>query len=382
MPDRIYLDYAAAVPLLPEVKKIMDEVEEKAWANASSLHQEGREARGVIDDARKSIADHVGADTEEIIFTSGATESNVLALQGVLEAKRLAGEKPHLVVSKVEHSSIIEWARKLEKMGLDITWLSVDKSGRVDEQELVKSIKENTALVSIIYVNNEVGVVNEIKKLAEVIKSENPNTLFHTDAAQALGWIDFNINGLGVDLLSASSYKLGGPKGVGLLYIKKGIKFNPIFPGTQEWEKRGGTEATSLIAGFAKAVELSKTWPKEQVSDLGDFLISEITINIPDSVCNTPKEGNINHIAHFSFSGVESDVLTLALDREGIAVSPGSACSSGAVTVSHVIEALGIDTQKYPGQLRLSLGINTTRQEIETAVKIIEKVVSELRQKS
>lgn len=379
--ERIYLDYAAAAPLEPEVKKVIDEVEANAWANASSLHKEGRDARGVIDQARMDIAKALDAETHQIIFTSGTTESNDLALAGVLQYARMQGGKPHLVVNRMEHASIIEPVEQWEKMGLEVTWLPVDARGLVDPGELKKSVKENTVLVSIIYANNETGAVNDIAKLSEIVGEVNPNTLFHTDAAQSLGWIDFKVKDLGVDLISAGSYKLGGPKGVGLLYLSPRVKLIPIFPGIQEWGKRAGTESTSAIAGFSKALELSKKWDRKEMRELRDHLVEQILQKVPDSICSTPLEFSVPHIAHFSFGGIDPQALIIALDREGVAASPGSACSSGAVEISNVVKALKIDTEKYPAALRLSLGKKTTREEIEKAIEIVGRVVEELRTK-
>ncbi len=378
MHKRIYLDYAAATPLHPEVKKEMARVE-KLWANASSLHKEGREARAVIDEARAKIATILNAQTANIVFTSGATESNVLALRGVLEYARLKGERPHLVISKIEHPSVKETAEQLEKMGLDVTWVNVDKNGLVSPEELASAVNNNTVLVSIIYANHELGTVQNISDLVKTVKSKNEKTLFHTDAAQALGWLDVDIEKLGVDLLTGSGYKLYGPKGVGFLYVRKDIKMWPQFPGFQEWGKRAGTESTSLIAGMAKALEISVSWPRERVRVMRNNLISKITQNISDVLVNTPAEQSVPHIAHFSFGGVEAQLLTVALDQEGVSASPGSACSSGAVETSHIVEAIGVDLNKYGGSLRLSLGLDTESGEVERASEIIKNTVNKLR---
>lgn len=377
------MDYAAAAPLEPEVKKIMDEVEARAWANASSLHQEGRDARGVIDESRLKIARLLDAETSQIIFTSGATEANNLALSGVLQHCRFKKKaSPHLVVSRVEHASIIEAVEQWEKMGVEITWLALDKRGLVKPEELKRAIKPHTALVSIIYANNETGAVNDIDKLSEIVSEANPDALFHTDAAQALGWINFKVKDLGADLISVGSCKLGGPKGVGFLYVSPRVKMLPIFPGIQEWGKRGGTEPTSLIAGFAKAFELSKNWDQEGIRKLRDYLARQVIKKISGSICNTPLDFSVPHIAQFSFAGVDPQLLIIALDREGVAASPGSACSSGAVEISHVIEAMGIDIKKYPAQLRLSLGKKTSKDQIEKVIEILARVVEGLRRKS
>ena len=379
MSERIYLDYAAATPLHPEVKKVIEE-SEKFWANASSLHNEGREARATIDDARFKVAQLLGAETDEIIFTSGATESNVLALRGVLEYEKSRGTTPHIIISKIEHPSVKEIAQQLEKTGVEVGWIGVDRSGLVNAAELAALVRDNTALVSIIYANHELGVVQNISELVKAVKSKNPKTIFHTDAAQGLGWLDINIRDLGIDLLTASSYKLYGPKGVGFLFKKSNIKMQSLFPGFQEWGIRAGTESASLIAGMAKAFELSKDWPREQVRELRDYLITEIQKNISGVIVNTHSSLSVPHIAHFSFADIEADSLTIALDRAGVSASPGSACSSGAVQVSHIVEAIGIDTEKYPGSLRLSLGLQTTKQQMDKAVQILKQVVRDLRE--
>lgn len=380
MTDRIYLDYAAATPLHPEVKKEMERVE-NIWANPSSLHKEGREARAVVDKARGKIAGILNCDTTELVFTSGATESNFFALRGVLEYHRLKKGKPHLVVSKIEHPSVKEVAEQLEAMGLEVSWLDVNKQGQVDVEALKSAVTENTVLASIIFANHEIGVIQDIENLIKIVKAKNPSTLFHTDASASLGWLDIDIKNLGVDLLTGSSYKLYGPKGAGFLFIKKGVSLQPQFPGFQEWGKRAGTESTSLIAGMARALELSHDWPKDKVRELSCFLIDEINANIDDVLVNTDTKNSVPHIASFSFAGVEAQLLTIALDQEGLSASPGSACSSGAVEASHVIGALGVDLNKYPGSLRLSLGLGTSREEVTRAIEIIKKVVSNMRQR-
>ena len=381
MSKRIYLDYAAAAPLDPRVKAEMDRVE-KLWANASSLHEEGRAARAVIDEARAKMAETLGVQTDELVFTSGATEANVLALRGIVDFAKAAGERPHLVVSKIEHPSVKETAEQLEKTGVEVTWLNVDARGLVDVDELSRTIKENTVLVSVIYANHELGVVQDLAGLAQAIKVKNPKTLFHTDAAQALGWLGADLKQLNIDLLTGSAYKLYGPKGVGFLYVRKNVKLSPLFSGFQEWGKRAGTEPTALIAGLAKALEISAAWPVPRVREMRDNLISEFLKNVDGAICNTWPEQSVPHIAHFSLAGVESQLLTIALDRAGLAASPGSACSSGAVQISHIVQAIGIDLQKYPGSLRLSLGIDTQEREVAEAVNILKNVIRELRKNS
>lgn len=380
MSDRIYLDYAAATPLDRRVEKSMEQVD-KFWANPSSLHKEGREARAVVDEARSKIASILNVKTKNIVFTSGATESNVLTVRGVLEYYRLKKGKPHMVVSKIEHPSIKEPVEQLERMGMEVTWLSVDENGLVDVDELVDAVKENTALVSIIYGNHEVGVVQKIGELVDAVKQKNSNTLFHTDAAQTLGWLKFNIKELGVDLLTASGYKLYGPKGVGFLYINDDVKLQPIFPGFQEWGKRAGTEPIVLINGLAKALELSVDWPRDEVEEMRNGLVKEVASRIDGVRVNTYIQQSVPHIAHFSFEGIDSQLLTIALDQDGLAASPSSACSSGAVRVSHIVKALNINTEKYSGSLRLSIGKDTKSREVEKAARILEKTVKELKSK-
>jgi cysteine desulfurase len=377
--SRIYLDHAAATPMPFEVRKIISEIDSEIFANASSLHEEGRGARAIIDDARFRIAQFLSVQTTELVFTSGATESNHMAIVGVAEYARSHGQVPHVVLSKLEHASSMELAKMLARNGVEISWVENDGQGFVDPGALTAAIKENTVLVSVMWANNETGTMNDIAALSMAAKSKNPQVLFHTDASQAVGWVDFKVTDLGVDLLSASSHKLGGPKGVGLLYIKSGIKMQPLFPGTQEWGKRAGTEPVSLIAGFAKAWELSNAWSREEVRERRNALVRLVTESIEGSMCNTPLERSVPHIAHFSFTGIDSQLLTIALDRVGLAASPGSACSSGAVETSHVVEGLGIDTSTYTGHLRLSLGAETTDEEIHAAGRIIIDCVADLR---
>lgn len=395
---KIYLDYAATTPVDAEVLKTMLPYFSSEFGNASSLHSFGRNAADAVTAARESAACFFKCTSEEIIFTSGATESNNLAIKGVLRAynknKKNSGKKPHIITTVFEHSCVLKTCQKLEKEGsAEVTYLPVYSDGIIKVSDLEKAIKENTLLVTVMYVNNEIGTVQPIAQIGKVIKKHNSKLLdtkyqilFHTDATQAVAYFDINVKRLGVDLLSMSSHKIYGPKGVGMLLVKKGTKITQIQDGgAQEFALRAGTLNSTGIIGLGKAIEvLEKNKQKEikKIKELRDYLIKKVLKEIPSVRLNGSRSKRSPNNANFSFSDVEGESLLLYLDAEGIAVSTGSACSSGSLSPSHVLLALGLKPEQAHGSLRVTLGKYTTKKELVIFVAKLKKVLEKLRKVS
>lgn len=387
---KIYLDYAATSPLDSEVIKIINSSFPK-FGNPSSLHSRGREADQVLKRARKSIARFLGCLWEEVILTSGATEANNFALKGAVEAwlcsgRRTIQQKPHLIVSPIEHHSVLDTAKHLEKLGAEVSWLKVDKYGQVNPGEAVRLIKKNTVLVSVMYANNEVGTVQDIKTLArKVIKTRGRKKypLLHTDAVQAIQYLDCNVNRLGVDFLSASAHKFSGPKGTGFLYIRKGTPLiRQLDGGKQEFNLRAGTENLPYIVGMAKALELAekrKEEEKARLENLRDYLIKNCKFKIKNCYLTGHPRKRLPHIASFVIARVEGEAMLLHLDDQGIAASSGSACTSGELTPSHVLLGMGIKPEQAHGSLRFSLGKETKKKEVDYLLKALPQIVKKLR---
>ncbi len=385
---KIYLDYAATTPTDKEVLKAMLPYFNVEFGNASSLHSFGRNAMDAITEARKKTADFFGAKEEEIIFTSGATESNNLAIKGVLQAYK---KIPHIITTAFEHSCVLKTCQKLEKEGsAEVTYLPVYSDGIIKIKDIQNAIKENTLLVSIMYVNNEIGTVQPIAEIGKLLKNINKKReqkiIFHTDATQAVAYFDCNVEKLGVDLLSMSAHKIYGPKGVGILYVKKETKITRIQDGgEQEFSLRAGTLNTTGIIGLVKALEiLKKTKNKnaKKIKELRDYLIKKIIKEIPDARLNGSQIKRSPNNANFSFSGVEGESLLLYLDMEGIACSTGSACSSGSLDPSHVLLAIGLKPEQAHGSLRVSMGKYTTKKEIIIFITKLKNILQKLRKVS
>lgn len=350
------------------------------YGNPSSIHRYGRLANAVIQNARKRIAALINAEPKEILITSGGTESNNTALYGI--ANKDKGK--HIVTSSIEHDAILEPCKHLEKEGFQITYLPVDKYGLINPENVEREISSDTCLVSIMFANNEVGTIQPIKEIANIVHQKN--ITFHTDAVQAVGKIPIDVKNLNVDLLSISSHKINGPKGIGALYIKNGLKIDPlIFGGGQENGLRSGTENVASIVGFGKACQLAKEnmqQNQEHFRNITIKLVSQVIDNIPHVTFNGHPQKRIPNNAHFTFLGVNGEDLIIKLDENGIAASTGSACSVRIQKASHVLKAMGFSHEQIAGSLRLTTGTSNTEKEIDTVVQVLRKVVNELRQVS
>ena len=382
----IYLDYAATTPVDPRVLRAMLPYFSEKFGNTMSLHSVGRQARLALEKSREKIASIIGAESKEVIFTSSATESNNLALKGIAFANKNRGR--HIIISPIEHPCIIESAKWLEKQGFKITKLKVDKYGLVDPRDVEKSITKDTILVSIIHASNEIGTIEPIEEIGRVIEKfnlKNPNSkiYFHTDAAQTFGKIPINVQKLKVDLLTASSHKIYGPKGAAILYIKEGTKIEPILHGgEQEMGIRSSTINVPAIVGFVRAAEIcQKEMDREskRLSKLRDILIDGILKSVPNSFLNGHPQKRLPNNINFSFDFVEGESIAIQLDLLGICVSTGSACSSAKLEPSYVLLALGFAPQRAHSSLRLSLGRKTTRKDIDYVLKILPEIIKNLR---
>jgi cysteine desulfurase len=372
----IYLDNAASTPIADQVLQEMLPYLKENYGNPSSIHRFGRLATKAIDAARKRIADIIGAQPHEILFTSGGTESNNMALFGVL----CKGAAP-LVTSSIEHDAILEPCKRLESQGHPVTYLPVDSSGTVDIEKLKSAVTNQTGLVSIMYANNEVGTIQPIKEIAQICKQHK--VLFHTDAVQAVGKVPIDVEELGVDLMSISSHKIHGPKGIGALYIRSGVQIAPlVLGGGQENGLRSGTENVANIVGFGKACQLAKENMEANsahLKNLRDKLIQKVTTEISHVSVNGHRQNRLPNNAHFTFLGVNGEDLIIKLDENGIAASTGSACSVKTQKASHVLAAMGFSHEQITGSLRLTVGLTNTLQEIENTVTVLKKIVAELR---
>ena len=381
----IYLDNAASTAVHPEVVKEMIPYFDTQYGNPSSIHQFGRKAKNAIQKARKQVAALIGAEPDEILFTSGGTESNNIILYGIsnipLRTRSTKKDRNHIITSSIEHEAILQPCKNLEEIGCKITYLPVDESGMVDLPDVANSLTEDTIIVSIMFANNEVGTIQPIKEISELCKKYD--VLFHTDAVQAVGKVPINVKELGIDALSVSSHKINGPKGVGALFIKKGIKPNPIIlGGGQENGMRSGTENVASIVGFGKACEIAKEKLNENISHfqtLHSSILSKIVKEISDVKLNGHTEKRIFNNIHLTFLGVNGEDLIIKLDEHNIAASTGSACSVHTQKASHVLKAMGFNHEQITGSLRISFGYMNTLDEVKQAVEVLKKVVAELR---
>ncbi len=375
--NRVYLDHAATTPVEPAVVKEMERFFLKDFGNASSIYSTGREAALSLDKARRVVARAINADEGEIVFTSGGTESDNLALVGVAMANR---PRNHIITTRIEHHAILRTCEWLERNGFGVTYLDVDKQGLVNPKDVEKAITGKTCMVSVMMVNNEIGTVQPISEIGKICRKKG--VYFHTDAVQGYGKIPIDVKKMNIDLLSASGHKIYGPKGVGMLYVRKGVKIAPmVHGGNQEEGMRAGTENLPGIMGFAKATEISLKVMKEEagrLTGLRDYLIRRV-LEIPHTHLNGHPRKRLPGNAHFRFDYIEGEALILKLDAHGIEGSTGSACSSRELKPSHVLTALGLKPHQTHGSLRLTLGRHTTKREVDRATKAIRKVVGELR---
>ncbi|HBI27551.1 MAG: cysteine desulfurase NifS [Syntrophaceticus sp.] len=376
---KVYLDHAGTTPLHPEVYSLMCELMKNTFGNPSSIHSFGREAKKWVDEARQQVADLIEAEAGEIIFTSGGTEADNLAILGVAAARRKKGN--HIITSSIEHPAVLNSCKQLAKSGFDVTFLPVDQYGLVDPEELCKAIRSETILISIMHANNEIGTIEPIEEFSRIAKEHG--VLFHTDAVQAAGKIPVNVNTLGVDLLTLSSHKIYGPKGVGALYKRKGVRLQPVvYGGGQESNSRSGTENTVGIVGFGKAAEIAARDLDSEFNrtrELRDKLIQGIKERIPDVKYNGHPERRLPHNVNFSFSYVEGESMLLSLDMKGIAASSGSACSSSSLKPSHVLKAIGLPYELIHGSLRMTLGRINDAADIDYVLEILPEVITRLR---
>lgn len=375
---RVYLDYAATTPMDPRILEILKEYYINKFGNPSSLHRFGIEAREKIEESRDYLLKFINGEGK-IVFTSGGTESDNLAIKGVAFAHRKKGK--HIISTKIEHHAVLHTLEYLEKHGFEITLLDVDKEGFVLPESVEDAIREDTILVSVMHANNEIGTIEPIEEIGRICKEHG--VLFHTDAVQSFGKLEIDVKKMNIDLLSASSHKIYGPKGVGMLYIRDGINLEPIIHGGEhEFGLRAGTENTGGIIGFAEAVKLCEQEmekERERESKLRDKLIDEILSEVECSYLNGPRKNRLSGNANLRFDFIEGESLLLYLDSQGIAVSTGSACSSKSLEPSHVLTAIGLEPHEAHGSIRVSLGRFTKEEEINYAIEKIKEGVAKLR---
>lgn len=383
---QVYLDNAATTQVDFEVQKEMEKYISESFANPSALYATGQETRKVIDQSRKTIAKILSSQTDTVVFTSGGTESNNLAIFGI--ARKYQNSGKHIITTRIEHPSVLEPIKQLEKQGFEVTYLKVDQNGQVNTKEFLEALREDTILVSIMYANNEIGTINQIDKIGrEILKwRKNQKTqfpYFHTDACQAACTLDLSVERLHVDLLTLNGSKIYGPKGVGVLYKRRGVELEPlVFGGGQESGLRSGTENTAGIVGISKALELVEKTKKEDIKKLRDYLAQEILEKIPNTKLNgleLDSEKRLVNNLNISFAGIEAEALVLYLDEYGIMCSTGSACSTGKREKSYVLKEIGLNKENIKGSIRFTLEKNTTKEEIDYAMEYLPGVVEGLR---
>ncbi|MCL6518416.1 MAG: cysteine desulfurase NifS [Armatimonadetes bacterium] len=379
MKKLIYMDNAATTPMHPEVLNAMIPYLTEEYANPSTLYSFAGKPRQAVEDARAQVASLIGANTKEIYFTSGATESDNWAIKGTAFALKSKGN--HIITSAIEHHAVIEPCEFLKKQGFDITFLPVDSDGLVDPEDVRNAITERTILISIMHSNNEIGVIEPIAEIGEIAREKG--VLFHTDATQSVGKVPINVNELKVDMLSLSAHKFYGPKGVGALYIRKGVRIeNFMHGGGQENGKRAGTHNVPGIVGLGKAAELAKETMAEEaeyLTRLRDKLTQGILTRIPDSRLNGHPTKRLPNIVNVSIKGVEGESMIISLDMLGICSSSGSACTSGTLEASHVLLALGLPHELAHASLRLSLGRENTEEDVDTVINALPDIINRLR---
>ena len=385
---RIYLDHAATTPVLPEVIEKMLPHFSESFGNPSSLYELAEEGRNAVERAREQVASVINSRTREVVFTSGGTESNNTAVKGAAMALAEAGK--HIVVSAIEHHSVLHPAEQLEKLGWSVTKIPVSKEGLVDPQNVRKAIRKDTTLVSVMYANNETGTVQDIASISQAVREKAAEfgtvVILHTDAVQAAGKLPLNVKDLGVDLLSLSGHKIYAPKGVGALYVKRGTPLEPLLAGGgQEQQRRSGTENVPSIVGMGEALAIAEEERNEfcqRLRPLRDELLNEILANIPESSMNGVVESILPNFANISFRGLEGEHILLGLDFQGICASSGSACSSTWVEPSHVLLALGMDADSAVASVRFTLGRKTSHEDIKYTFEKLKQIVKSLKSMS
>lgn len=380
---QIYLDNNATTPVDERVLEAMLPYLKGLYGNPSSVHNSGREAKAAIEEAREKVAKFIKADPSEIYFTSGGTESDNIALKGTAFLNR--GKKDHVIVSSIEHHAILESAQFLEKEGFKVDYLGVDKDGFVSPDELKDKITDKTSIVSIMQANNEVGTIQDIPALSSIAKGAG--TIFHTDSVQAAGKIKIDVDELGADMLSISGHKAYGPKGIGVIYIRKGKRITPLFHGGHhEKKRRAGTENVPGIVGLGAALELAESLREaehKRLNDLAKFFIDGVMNAVPNVYLNGPRnDKRVSSTVNLSFEYIEGESIILSLDMKGIAVASGSACTSGSLSASHVLSAMSVPVELAQGSIRFSMGRFTTKEDIEYTISVLPEIIERLRSMS
>ena len=382
MKKMIYLDNAATTKTAPEVVEAMLPYFTEYFGNASSVYGFAGNSKEAMAKARETIANSLGAKANEIYFTAGGSEADNWALKATAEAYKAKGN--HIITTKIEHHAILHTAEWLEKNGFEVTYLNVDENGVVKLDELKAAIRQETILISVMFANNEIGTIEPIKEIGEIAKANG--ILFHTDAVQAFGQVPINVDELNIDMLSSSGHKLNGPKGIGFLYIRKGVKIRSfVHGGAQERKRRAGTENIPGIVGYGAAVERAMNTMKERTDkeiELRDYLIDRILKEVPYTRLNGHRTNRLPNNANFSFQFIEGESLLIKLDMEGICGSSGSACTSGSLDPSHVLLAIGLPHEIAHGSLRLTLSDETTKEDIDFVVEKVKEIVARLRDMS
>jgi cysteine desulfurase len=382
MKNRIYMDNAATTPVKKEVLDEMLPYFSELYGNPSSIYELGRKSKAAIEDAREKIAKSIGAKEREIFFTGSGSEADNWAIKGIAYANKNKGN--HIITTKIEHHAVLHTCEYLEKNGFEVTYLDVDENGLIDLEQLKKSIKANTILVSIMFANNEIGTIQPIKEIGEITKEKG--IYFHTDAVQAIGHVKIDVDEMNIDMLSMAAHKFYGPKGIGGFYIRRGTKIDSLISGgAQERKRRAGTENVPYIVGMGKAIEIAyedMEKSNEKLIKLRNSLIEKIRTNIPYVKLNGHPEKRLPGNVNFSFRFIEGESLLLSLDMVGVAASSGSACTSGSLDPSHVMLAIGLTHEVAHGSLRLSLGDFNTEEEIDYVVENLKTIVDRLRQMS
>ena len=382
MKKLIYLDNAATTKTSEEVVAAMLPYFTEYYGNPSSVYEFASESKKAFSNARRTIAETLGAQENEIYFTAGGSEADNWALKATAEAYQSKGK--HIITTKIEHHAILHTAEYLEKRGFEITYIGVDENGVVKVDELEKAIRPDTILISVMFANNEIGTIQPIKEIGEIAKKHG--VLFHTDAVQAYGQLPINVDELHIDMLSSSGHKLNGPKGIGFLYIRKGVKIRSfVHGGAQERKRRAGTENVPGIVGYGKAAEIAAKTMKERTAkeiELRDHLIDRVLAEVPYTRLNGHRTNRLPNNANFSFQFVEGESLLILLDNNGICASSGSACTSGSLDPSHVLLAIGLPHEIAHGSLRLTLSAETTMEDIDFVVDCIKQIIERLRSMS
>jgi cysteine desulfurase len=377
---RVYFDYNATTPVTPEVAEAVLATTRDCFGNPSSVHHFGQRAKGALDEARSALAALIHADASELVFTAGGTESDNFAIRGVAEAV-LSGERRHLVASAIEHEAVLNTLRALARRGWRTTLVSVDERGVLDPERLKAVMTRETALVSVMHANNEIGTIQPIANLAAI--AHEHGALMHTDAVQSVGKIPVDVGALGVDLLSLSAHKFNGPKGAGALWIRRGTRMQPILTGGRhERSRRAGTENVPALVGMGVAAGLAAGKLESEAVRVGllrDRLEQRVLSAVPGTAVNGAGAARVPNTTNISFDRVEAESLLIALDLEGIAVSTGSACSSGTLEPSHVLRAMGLTAHRTQNSLRFSLGVFSTEQEVDRVVAVLPGLVERLR---